>query len=173
MDSKLRDYLKIEVYHESKFLKKLYFKYLAPPTNAVYLIRKYQFCKSKILSILYRKKLVTKYGIFISKSTKIGKGLKLPHPNGIIFGEHTIIGENCTIYQQVTFGSSRQGEAKLGFQPVVHDNCIFYAGCKIIGGIKIYSNTRVGANAVLLGDTEKSGGSYVGIPARKVKKNTR
>jgi serine O-acetyltransferase len=170
MKSKLKHYIEQEVYNGCSYKKKFYYKYIAAPTNAVYLIRKFQFSRNKILSIFYRKRLVDKYGIFISKKTVIGIGLKLPHPQGIIFGEHTILGENCTVYQQVTFGSSKRGNIERTCQPEIKDNCIFYAGSKVIGNITVSSNTILGANSVLIKNTDKDGGIYVGTPAKKINK---
>jgi len=141
--------------------------------NAVLLIRRCQLWAGKgaigkMISRYYSNKLKTKYGIFVTGSKKIGKGLKLPHPNGIIIGVNEI-GKNCTIYQQVTFGSKNIGDFKYNLQPNVGDNCVFFAGSKIIGNIKIANGTTVGANCVLNLDTEENS-TYVGIPAHIVKK---
>jgi len=94
-------------------------------------------------------------------------GLHLPHPNGIIIGKGVVLGNNVTIYQQVTFGGRKRGETSddEGY-PIVKDNCVFYAGCKIIGSITVEDNTSVGANSVLNSSTD--GGVYVGMPAYKV-----
>ena len=139
--------------------------------NAVLYIRKAQYYYKKgflrnLLSKYYVNKLISKYGIFIRPSYVIGSGLKLPHPNGIIIGTNKI-GKNCTIFQQVTIGSARMGDFKKGNQPIIGDNCIFFAGCKVLGSIGIADGTVVGANAVLTKDTEKNC-TYVGVPAKKV-----
>ena len=53
-----------------------------------------------------------KYGMEIAKNVKIGNNLKIEHFNGIVFGLGTVIGDNCTIYQQVTLGQ-KNGEYQL------------------------------------------------------------
>lgn len=112
-------------------------------------------------------KLARRYGIFVSPDINIGLGLKLPHPNGIIIGKGCDIGENCTIFQQVTIGSARNGDFLLGKQPhILNDVCLF-ASCKVIGDITVYNNCTIGANSVLLTDADE-GGTYVGSPARKI-----
>lgn len=40
-----------------------------------------------------------KTGIEIHPGAKIGKGLFIDHGMGVVIGETTIIGENCTLYQ--------------------------------------------------------------------------
>ena len=143
-----------------------------PPYSAVYLIRKSQYYNNSVLllkRIIARRCcriLVKKYGIFVSPMVKIGIGLRLPHPNGIIIGTNGI-GKNCTIFQQVTIGSARYGDAKKHLQPEIGDNVTLFAGCKVLGDIKIADGTTIGANAVVTKDTEANN-TYVGVPARKI-----
>ena len=142
--------------------------------NAVFLIRKAQYHYKKgvirnLISKHYVNKLIKTYGIFIRPNYVIGSGLRLPHPNSIIIGSNNI-GKNCTIFQQVTIGSARMGDFKKQNQPTIGDDCIFFAGCKVLGNISVADGTIVGANAVVTKDTEKDG-TYVGIPAHKVVKN--
>ena len=167
----------VEVYMgENKKLslkQKFLSRYFDSSKNAVYLIRRYQYVASNIggyYADYLKRLLIRKYGIFISKNTKIGIGLKLPHPNGIIIGKNVTIGENCTIFQQVTIGGSRDGDSLAGNQPIIEDNCTFYSGCKVLGKITVSRGVKVGANSVLLHDTEQCK-TYVGCPARKVERN--
>ena len=120
----------------------------------------------------YKRKLVKNYGIYlnVSNSESLGIGLKITHPSSIIIGSGTVIGRYCTIYQDVTFGAKSLGAAETDSYPKVGDNCVFYAGAKIIGNINVADGTQVGANAVLLKDTQAEG-IYVGIPAKKIGKN--
>ena len=69
---------------------------------------------------------------------------KLPHGlRGIYISHNAIIGENCTIFQQVTIGEGKNGAPRIG------DNCYIGAGAKIIGGIKIGHNVNIGANCIV------------------------
>lgn len=113
---------------------------------------------------LYRKILILLFGIFVGHNVKIGEGLVLPHPNGIVIGNNVIIGTHVTIYQQVTIGR------KNGCYPIVRGGSILYPGCKILGGIIVDRGTKVGANAVLLKSTEYNS-TYVGIPAKKCRRD--
>lgn len=115
----------------------------------------------------FRKREIT-YGIYISPNASIDVGMKLPHPTGIVIGNGVKIGKNCTIYQQVTFGGARLGDAQKNFYPCVGDNVVFFAGSKIIGKISIGSNCVIGANSVVIKDVPE-GSTVVGIPGRPIK----
>ena len=77
----------------------------------------------------------------------IASPLILPHGlNGIIINDKTIIGKDCTIFQQVTIGEWN------GKAPIIGDNCLIGAGAKIIGGISIGNNVKIGANCIVVSD---------------------
>jgi len=103
-------------------------------------------------------------GADIPLTTRLGGGLLLPHPNGIVIHPDAIVGPNCLIFQQVTLGAGgpKPGVPKLGGHVDVG------AGAKILGGVTIGDHARIGANAVVLDDVP-SGATAVGIPARVVK----
>ena len=162
-----------EVYEGKKMcaLRRIWKRFCDSSKDAVFLIRKYQYLCSKhanLRAICVRNKLVRRYGIFIYRNTMIGKGLSLPHPNGIVIGKCVTIGENCRIFQQVTIGSKNNEDSLKGKQPVIGNNCTFFAGAKVIGDINISAGTSVGANSVLMQSTEENS-VYAGIPARKIK----
>lgn len=64
----------------------------------------------RLIALWCNTHLIKDYGIFVHPGTQIGLGLSMPHPNGIVIGSSVTIGENATIYQQVTIGSARQGD---------------------------------------------------------------
>ena len=110
-------------------------------------------------------KLERDYGVFISPNAKIGIGLKIPHPSGIVIGNKVRIGNNVTIFQQVTLGGARIGDAQKDLYPEVGDNTVLFAGAKIIGKIKIGKSCVVGANSVVINDVPDHC-IVVGIPAK-------
>ena len=72
---------------------------------------------------------------------------KLPHGlNGIIVSHNAVIGENCTIFHQVTIGEGRGGA------PMIGNNVLIGAGARVIGGIRIGDNVRIGAGCVVMQD---------------------
>ncbi|WP_044137431.1 serine O-acetyltransferase [Bacteroides oleiciplenus] len=68
----------------------------------------------------------------------------LPHgANGIIVGHDAYIGSNITIFQQVTIS---QGGVK------IMDDVMLGAGAKVLPGVTIGNNVKVGANCVVVED---------------------
>lgn len=98
-------------------------------------------------------------GADIPLNSRISGGLMLPHPNGIVIHPDAEIGPNCLLFQQVTLGSGPSGTPRLG------GNVVVGAGAKLLGGVFVADNARVGANAVVLHDVP-SGGTCVGVPGR-------
>lgn len=107
------------------------------------------------------------FGIEIAVRCPIGKGLFLPHTQGTVIGAWSI-GENATIFQGVTLGAK---ELDFSYQessrPTVGDGVTIGSGAKVIGGLVLGSDSRVGANAVVLNDVAP-GSLVVGIPAKVV-----
>jgi serine O-acetyltransferase len=79
-------------------------------------IRKYQKAKSQGLIGL----VISKYWVIVHRfwsvitgaeidlNCKIGGGLLLPHPNGIVIHPNTVVGVNCLIFQQVTLAGGEE-----------------------------------------------------------------
>ena len=83
-------------------------------------------------------------------SALLGAGLRLPHLNGIIISPMSKVGEDCTIFHQVTLGVN--GRKSLAVAPVVGDRVSIGAGAKLIGPISIGDDAVIGANAVVTKD---------------------
>ena len=98
-------------------------------------------------------------GADIPLGTRIGGGIKFPHPNGVVIHPGAVIGINCCIFQQVTLGAQRQGVPTIGAHVEIG------AGAKILGAVRVGDHARIGANAVVLCDVPE-GATAVGIPAR-------
>jgi serine O-acetyltransferase len=109
-------------------------------------------------------------GIEIHPGATIGKGLVIDHGMGIVIGETTEIGDNCTLYQGVTLGGTGKDVGKR--HPTIGNNVLVGAGAKVLGPILIEDNSKVAANAVVLKDIA-SNSTAVGIPARVVRQDGR
>lgn len=100
-------------------------------------------------------------GAEIPLNCRLGGGLLIPHPNGIVIHPDAVVGPNCLIFQQVTIGA---GGPKPGV-PTVGGHVDIGAGAKLLGGITVGDHARIGANAVVLCDVP-AGATAVGVPAR-------
>ena len=112
-------------------------------------------------------------GIEIHPGAKIGKNLFIDHGMGVVIGETSEIGDNVTIYQNVTLGGSspsidseRQRHEKR--HPTIGNDVVIGSGAQIIGPIKVGNNARIAANAVVVKDVPENA-TMVGIPAKAVK----
>lgn len=107
-------------------------------------------------------------GIEIHPGAEIGRGLFIDHGSGVVIGETTVIGNNCTIYQGVTLGGTGKHTGKR--HPTLGNNVMVGAGAKVLGPITIGDNSKIAAGAVVLMDIPPNS-TAVGIPARIVRKD--
>jgi serine O-acetyltransferase len=107
------------------------------------------------------------FGIEISPRCAIGPGIFFPHTSGTVIGASKI-GRNVTIFQGVTLGA-RQIDMNFdpALRPELGDYVVVGAGAKVLGGISLGDNVRVGANSVLLRSVPADA-TVAGIPAREV-----
>lgn len=142
----------------------------APSRSLLASIREYQrhAGRRNPVSLVLKKFAVLRHrfwsvvtGSDIPVNTRIGGGLLLPHPNGIVIHPDCQIGPNCLILQQVTLGSGRGGVPTLGGHVDIG------AGAKVLGRVHLHDHAVIGANAVVLSDVPP-GVTAVGIPARPV-----
>ena len=108
-------------------------------------------------------------GIEIHPGAQIGKKLFIDHGMGVVIGETSTIGDNCTIYHNVTLGGTGKSNNKR--HPDLGNNVMVGTGAKILGPIKIGNNVKIGANSVVLEDIPDNV-TVVGIPREnKILKN--
>ena len=105
-------------------------------------------------------------GIEIHPGATIGRRLVIDHGMGVVIGETTEIGDDCTIYQGVTLGGTGKDLGKR--HPTLGNGVLVGAGAKVLGPILIEDNSKVAANAVVLKHIA-SNSTAVGIPARVVR----
>ena len=105
-------------------------------------------------------------GIEIHPGATIGKGLFIDHGMGVVIGETTEIGDNCTLYQCVTLGGTGKEHGKR--HPTLGNNVMVGSGAKILGPFKVGDNARIASNAVVLSEIPPDS-TAVGVPARVVR----
>jgi len=109
-------------------------------------------------------------GIEIHPGAQIGQGIFVDHGMGVVVGETSVIGDNVTLYHDVTLGGiapavDSQSQANEKRHPTLLDGAIVGSGAQVLGPITVGANARIGANSVVLKDVA-AGGTVVGIPAR-------
>lgn len=111
-------------------------------------------------------------GIEIHPGAEIGHRLFIDHGMGVVIGETSHIGDDVTLYHDVTLGgvapsvdSHLQRDTKR--HPTLADGVIVGSGAQVLGPITVGKNARVGANAVVTKDVPKAA-TVVGIPGRMV-----
>ena len=109
-------------------------------------------------------------GIEIHPGATIGKCLFIDHGMGIVFGETTEIGDNCTIYHGVTLGGTGKDTGKR--HPTLGNNVLIGAGTKVLGPVYIGDNSRIGAGSVVLRNLPANC-TAVGVPAEVVRINNK
>ncbi len=106
-------------------------------------------------------------GVEIHPGAQIGRGLLIDHGMGVVIGETTIIGNDCTIYQGVTLGGT--GKEKGKRHPTIGNNVMIGSGAKILGPFKVGDHAKIAAGAVVLSEVPEDC-TAVGIPARVVRR---
>ena len=101
-------------------------------------------------------------GADIPINTRLGGGLLLPHPNGIVIHPSAVVGPNCLILQQVTLGTGRTGGV-----PTLGAGVDIGAGAKLLGKFHVGEYAAIGAMAVVTKDVP-AWSLVMGIPARVV-----
>tara|TARA_Y100001968_G_scaffold64890_1_gene55583 strand:+ start:473 stop:1228 length:756 start_codon:yes stop_codon:yes gene_type:complete len=104
-------------------------------------------------------------GIEIHPGARIGRGVFIDHGMGVVIGETSEIGDRCLLYQGVTLGGTGKESGKR--HPTLESNVVVGAGAKVLGGICVGTNTRIGAGSVVVKDVDANS-TVVGIPGRIV-----
>ena len=133
--------------------------------------RRANWCYRHNLKFLARwisQRCVRRTNIEIHPGATIGRRLFIDHGTGVVIGETTVIGDDCTIYQGVTLGGTGKDKGKR--HPTLGNHVMVGSGAKVLGPFKVGDNARVAAGAVVL-DEVPANATAVGVPARVVRIN--
>lgn len=101
-------------------------------------------------------------GADISINARIGGGLLMPHPNGIVIHPEAEIGPNCLIMQQVTLGvSGKKGVPRIGGHVDIS------TGATILGPVRVGDHAVIGAHALVVHDVPA--GAVMMAPLARIK----
>ena len=119
---------------------------------------------ARIISMNTRRKT----GIEIHPGAKIGEGFFIDHGMGVVIGETAEIGDNVTIYQDVTLGGTGKDVGKR--HPTIGNNVVIGAGAKVLGPFTVGDGAKIGASAVVLKEVPPHS-TVVGNPGRVVRRH--
>jgi serine O-acetyltransferase len=105
-------------------------------------------------------------GVEIHPSARIGTGFFIDHGMGVVIGETAEVGDYVTLFQGVTLGGTGKERGKR--HPTLGNHVVVGAGAKILGGISIGDNVKIGANSVVLKNVPANS-TVIGVPARIIK----
>jgi len=98
----------------------------------------------------------------IGRRAEFGPGLIILHSIGLVVNTGVRAGTHCTMENGVTIGAEK------GRAPVLGNHVYIGSGARIIGGVTVGNNVRIGANAVVVKDVPDNA-TVVGVPARIVR----
>jgi serine O-acetyltransferase len=104
-------------------------------------------------------------GIEIHPGAVIGRRFFIDHGMGVVIGETSVIGDDCTLYHGVTLGGTSWQKGKR--HPTLQDDVIVGAGAKVLGPIAVGRGARIGSNAVVVRDVPANS-TVVGVPGRLI-----
>ena len=84
----------------------------------------------------------------IHPAARIGRGIFLDHATGLVVGETAVIEDDVSMLHGVTLGGT--GKEAGDRHPKIGRGVLIGAGAKILGGITIGDNVKIGANSVVL-----------------------
>ncbi|MEU9608309.1 serine O-acetyltransferase EpsC [Streptomyces sp. NPDC048057] len=96
-------------------------------------------------------------GVEIHPGARIGRRLFIDHGTGVVIGETAVVGDDVTIYQQVTLGAvgwwrdmlRPSGERR---HPQVGDRVTLGTSATVLGPLTIGDDALIGAQALVLDD---------------------
>ena len=104
-------------------------------------------------------------GTEIHPAATIGRRFFIDHAMGVVVGETTVIGDDCTLYQGATLGGTGKETGKR--HPTLGNNVMVGVGASVLGNITIGDNSKVGAGAVVV-EPVPPNCTVVGIPGRVI-----
>lgn len=90
-----------------------------------------------------------------------GKGLLIWHPERIIINPESKVGDYCALSSGVVIAQAH-GEC-----PTIGDHVELMIDSKVLGGITVADNVRIGASALVIKPITEVDTTWAGVPAKK------
>jgi serine O-acetyltransferase len=105
--------------------------------------------------------------IDIHPGATIGRRVFIDHGFGVVIGQTTVIEDDVLIYQGVTLGGVSLTPGKR--HPTIKSGVVIGSGAKVLGNITIGTNSKIGANSVVVREVPDNS-TAIGIPAHVIQK---
>ena len=93
-----------------------------------------------------------------------GEGLMIDHGTGVVIGETSIVGKNCSFLHGVTLGST--GKDKGDRHPKIGNDVLIGCGTTVLGNINVGNCCKIRSGSIVL-KSLPSQSTAVGNPAGK------
>lgn len=114
------------------------------------------------LALLLQSASSEQLAVSIHPSASVGTSVFLDHATGIVVGALVSIGDDVTIYQNVTIGRKPDDPSRA---PRIGRGVFISSGVTILGDVSIGEDAKIGAGSVVTDDVP-AGCTAVGVPAR-------
>eukprot|EP00195_Chlamydomonas_chlamydogama_P012263 CAMPEP_0202902354 /NCGR_PEP_ID=MMETSP1392-20130828/16805_1 /ASSEMBLY_ACC=CAM_ASM_000868 /TAXON_ID=225041 /ORGANISM="Chlamydomonas chlamydogama, Strain SAG 11-48b" /LENGTH=402 /DNA_ID=CAMNT_0049589103 /DNA_START=281 /DNA_END=1489 /DNA_ORIENTATION=+ len=132
--------------------------------------------QQRVMALALQSRISEVFAVDIHPAARLGKGILLDHGTGVVIGETAVIGDNCSLLQNVTLGGT--GKEVGDRHPKLDNNVLVGASATILGNIKIGEGSQIAAGSLVLkavpphtmvaGSPAKSVGTVTGNPAQKM-----
>uniref|UniRef100_A0A7S3R4K9 serine O-acetyltransferase n=1 Tax=Dunaliella tertiolecta TaxID=3047 RepID=A0A7S3R4K9_DUNTE len=128
----------------------------------------------RVMALALQSRSSEVFAVDIHPGARIGKGILLDHGTGVVIGETAVIGDNCSMLQNVTLGGT--GKETGDRHPKIGNNVLIGASATVLGNITIGNGSMIGAGSLVLkpvapramvaGSPAKVVGKVAGVPAK-------
>jgi serine O-acetyltransferase len=153
----------------SRSLGRIALALLAPEMRALLWFRCYSALYRRglarpahVLYLLARRRT----GCDLAMQAAVGPGLRLAHAVDIVVGPDVAMGTDCVLFNGVTLGNRDVLEREF-HMPQLGNRVLVGTGAKVLGGIVVGDDARIGAGSVVL-NSVAPGVAVAGVPARPV-----
>lgn len=122
-------------------------------------------CERHSLALFLQSRISEVFGVDIHPAAQIGGGIMLDHATGIVIGETAVLGDDISIYHDVTLGWN--GRDRGDRHPKVGNGVLLATGTKLLGNINIGEYARIAAGSIVL-HSVKPRMTVAGVPAVEV-----
>lgn len=133
-----------------------------------YFYKKNLFFISKIFWLINR----ILFSIDIDPGAKLGPGLRLVHPIGIVIGRNVFSERDLSVYQNVTIGGSNEKKRLYNDQtieqPYFGEGVKVYASAVVIGPVVVGNNSIIAANSTIFKDIDQNMLAYATNKTKKL-----